>query len=116
MLMPFEAGIVRLCTADGSIVGTGFLVTDRYVLTCAHVVESAGAGPGDTVDVIFHATGEAGQATVEPDWWRDPAAAEDVAILRQQGSFPEGIEPFLLGSSGSTSGHLFKTFGFPDIR
>jgi WD40 repeat protein len=109
-------GIVRILNPDGSTAGTGFVVTDDgLIATCAHVVKTAGARPGDTVRVVFHATGEERQAHVEPEYWRDPDA-EDVAVLRLEEPPPEGVTTLLLGSSGGTSGHSFKTFGFPDAR
>lgn len=36
-----EASIVRIFAADGTVVGTGFLVEEASVLTCAHVVAAA---------------------------------------------------------------------------
>ena len=44
----FESSIVRIWSVGGSIVGVGFLVDDRKVLTCAHVVASALGIPDDT--------------------------------------------------------------------
>lgn len=102
-------GIVRILDPSGATTGTGFVVTDDdLVATCAHVVEAAGAGPGDSVDIIFHSTGEVRQAKVETAWWC-ASDAEDVAILCIDGLPPEGVKPLLLGSSGGTSGGL----GFP---
>jgi WD40 repeat protein len=116
MNVDLKAGIVRVIGPDGETVGTGFVVTDEgLIATCAHVVEAAGAGPGDTVRVAFHATGEEREAQVEPDWWRGPDA-EDVAILRLDGPLPEGVTSLPLGSSNGTSGHPFRTFGFPAAR
>ena len=109
----FTDSIVRVCNAQGQTSGAGFVAaSDDLVATCAHVVEAAGARPGDTVRVVFHSTGEERHARAEPDWWRTPDA-EDVAFLCLEGLLPEGVAPLLLGSSGGTSGHPFKTFGFP---
>jgi len=109
-------GIVRILTPDGSTAGTGFIVSDDgLIATCAHVVEACGAGPGDTVRIVFHATDEEREARIEPDWWRDPDA-EDVSILRLKRPLPEEVTPLPLGSSGGTSGHPFKTFGFPAVK
>src|SRR4051812_60320 len=38
---PLHASVVRIWAEGGRIVGTGFLVTDRHLLTCAHVVAQA---------------------------------------------------------------------------
>ncbi len=37
-----EASLVRIHTADGRVVGAGFLVGERHILTCAHVVACCG--------------------------------------------------------------------------
>jgi len=36
-----DASLVRIRTTDGRVVGAGFLVGERQVLTCAHVVSQA---------------------------------------------------------------------------
>ncbi len=36
-----EASLVRIRTPDGHVVGAGFLVGGRHILTCAHVVAGA---------------------------------------------------------------------------
>lgn len=37
----YKKAIARIYRADGAVVGSGFLVSERYVLTCAHVVADA---------------------------------------------------------------------------
>src|SRR5438132_791978 len=36
-----DASLVRIRTIDGRVVGVGFLVGERHILTCAHVVAQA---------------------------------------------------------------------------
>ena len=109
-------GIVRIVTSDGSTAGTGFVVSDMgLVATLAYVVHDAGAGPGDTVRVVFHVTGEEREAQVERDWWRGPDA-EGIAILRLGGPLPEGVKSLPLGSSAGVEGRTFTTFGFPEVK
>src|SRR5437667_2218465 len=36
-----DASLVRILTADGRVVGAGFLVSDRQVLTCAYILNQA---------------------------------------------------------------------------
>jgi hypothetical protein len=111
-----RAGIVRILHAAGDTVGTGFVVSaDGLVATCAHVVRDAGAGPGDTIGLVFHATSDEGQATVEPAWWTEPDA-EDVAILRVEGALPEGIAVARLGRSAGAEDQTLDTYGFPDSK
>jgi S1-C subfamily serine protease len=101
MTADLTAGIVRVLARDGTTSGTGFIITDDgLIATCAHVVQGAGAGPGHTVRVAFHATGEEREAQVEPAWWRGPEA-EDVAVLRLDGPLPEGVVLHLHGLAGA---------------
>jgi WD40 repeat protein len=110
------SGIVRILAPGGLTAGTGFVVTDDgLIATCAHVAQGTGAGLGDTVRVVFHTTGEEREAQVERDWWRGPDA-EDMAILRLDGSLPGEVTPVCLGSSTGVEGHALATFGFPDPK
>lgn len=108
-------GIARILKADNTTAGTGFVVSaDGLLVTCAHVVESAGAKPGDSVALVFHATGESHQARVEPAWWRDPKA-EDISLLRLEGVLPPGVTALPLDHPDSSREHCFETFGFPEV-
>ncbi len=121
MAIDTAAGIVRILGPDGSTSGAGFVVSESgLIATCSHVIQSQalqtrGEAKPDKVTVVFNATGDKREARVQPDWWRD-AVKEDVAILQLEGDLPPGIQPLPLGSSGGTSGHGFKTYGFPDAR
>lgn len=116
MTIDLKAGIVRILQPNGTTAGAGFIVVDDgLIATCAHVVEAAEARPGETVRVVFHSTSEKRSARVEPEWWRPPEA-EDVAVLRLDGSLPEGVASLPLGSSEGVEGHTLSTFGFPDAR
>jgi serine phosphatase RsbU (regulator of sigma subunit)/AAA+ ATPase superfamily predicted ATPase len=110
------AGIVRVLGLKGETAGTGFVVAeDGLIATCAHVVDGAGAGPGDVVNVVLYANGGNVEAEVESAYWRDPDA-EDVAILRPKGSLPDKVMAQLLGSSLGSEYHPFRTFGFPGTK
>lgn len=116
MMSDLTAGIVRILDSRDQTVGTGFVLTDDgFVVTCAHVVDSAGSGPGDTVRFVFHCTGEEAVAIVDPVYWRDPQA-EDVAILRLETHLPNSVTPLPLGNSTNATGQTFHTFGFPEAK
>ncbi|MEM6866805.1 MAG: trypsin-like peptidase domain-containing protein [Cyanobacteria bacterium P01_C01_bin.121] len=59
---------IHLQNNPASIVGTGFLIADRYLLTCAHVVREALFGAaeavGDTLQVTFYGASEPQSAEV----------------------------------------------------
>jgi hypothetical protein len=108
-------GIVRILKPDGSTSGTGFLASsDGLIVTCSHVILSKGDKTRqEIVPVVFLATGN--QLETKVVWYSDPSE-EDVAVLRINGNLPSGAKPQLLGSSAHSSGHRFKTFGFPEAR
>ncbi|WP_232542646.1 nSTAND1 domain-containing NTPase [Streptomyces sp. QHH-9511] len=93
--------------------GTGFLVAEGVVVTCAHVVEAAEGGPGTVVQLAFpHVVGADQLAgTVPEELWRS-AAYEDVAFIRLSGT-PAGARVLPLGSSEGCRGHKVRSFGFP---
>ena len=105
----FESSILQVLRGD-SVVGAAFLVSDRLVATCAHVVESSGAQIGGKISLRSSENMHM-EAVVEPGFWRDPNA-EDVSILRLREPV-EHMQPLLLGASSGTKGHDFSTFGFP---
>ncbi|ETK36718.1 nSTAND1 domain-containing NTPase [Microbispora sp. ATCC PTA-5024] len=97
--------------------GTAFLLSSghRLLVTCAHVVQYAGAGPGDLVELVFAAGGDVIRAIVEPDRWIPPDDG-DAAVLRLIGAPPEGVTELPLGTTDGVAGHRCTTFGFPELK
>jgi len=111
-----EASVMRILDADGNTAGAGFLVAGRLAVTCAHVVEAAGSGPGQAVSVRFHRTGQPEAARVLAEGWspcpHDQApSGDDVAFLEMDTC--EG-QPVALGFSAQSSGHDFLALGYPE--
>lgn len=106
--------VARIETQDDRTAGTGFIVAPGTLLTCAHVAELAGAGPGDRVRLVFPHLPGAPRTTAQvlPDGWRAPDA-EDVAVLRLDEDVPDGGRPVRLGSAAGARGHGVRSFGFP---
>ncbi len=116
-----DAAIVRIRDARGDVVGAGFLVGTREIVTCAHVVSRAlGHTDGDapppgavSVDFPLIAPGQVGMAEVVA--WHPPQADEsgDVAGLRLGSEPPSGARPARLVVAPDTWDHLIRAFGFP---
>jgi hypothetical protein len=117
-----DAAIARVHTADGGVVGGGFLVGPREVLTCAHVVARAlGLRDGDPpaadaevrLDFPLVAPGQTVTARVVA-WQpvRDDDTG-DVACLSLLGEVPTGVRPTRLVAVTEFWSHPFRVFGFP---
>ncbi|WP_380286398.1 trypsin-like peptidase domain-containing protein [Kitasatospora purpeofusca] len=106
------AAVVQVRDGAGLVVGAGFLVADGLVVTCAHVLEDGGYGPGSVVTLVFpHAPGvpEVTGRVLE-EAWRDPHE-QDVALVRLERAV--GVAPLSLGSAAGARGHRVCSFGFP---
>ncbi|MFG2339487.1 trypsin-like peptidase domain-containing protein [Streptomyces yangpuensis] len=93
--------------------GAGFLVAETVVVTCAHVVEAAGSGPGGEILLAFPRVdgAERVEGQVPAELWRG-AEREDVAFIRLAAA-PTGARPLPLGSAEGCRGHEVRSYGFP---
>jgi WD40 repeat protein len=107
------AAVARILGPDGAVAGTGFLVAEGVVVTCAHVVEAAGSGPGEQILLTFpHVEGaERVEGHVPGELWR-AVEDEDVAFIGLSGT-PAGLRALPLGSAEGCRGHEVRSFGFP---
>ncbi|CAM5260760.1 nSTAND1 domain-containing NTPase [Streptomyces avidinii] len=107
------AAVAQILAPDGTVAGAGFLVAETVVVTCAHVVEAAGSGPGGAVLLAFPRIegAERVQGQVPAELWRG-AEREDVAFIRLAAT-PAGARPLPLGSADGCRGHEVRSYGFP---
>lgn len=117
MTAQLESALVRIFDADSLVVGTGFLVTDQDIMTCAHVVADAlGVAENTdtlqtgaiTIDFPLVAPGQmvSGQVILwQPDL--------DMAGLRLIGVLPDGARFVPLVIAPDMWGHAFRAYGFP---
>lgn len=109
---PLETGTIRILCPDGSTAGTGFLVSKRLAVTCAHVVETAESKPGYFLKFQYH-LGEKDvcQAEVLKNGW---SPDNDVAILILSENPPKCIHPIIMQSSKAMEGRNFEALGYSD--
>nr|WP_248296504.1 trypsin-like peptidase domain-containing protein [Streptomyces sp. S1D4-11] len=105
--------VAQILGPDDQVAGAGFLVAEGILVTCAHVVRAAGAGPGESVQLVFPHLGGARrvEGLVLDGPWR-AAEDEDVAVVRLSGA-SAGMQGLPLGSAAGCRGHQVRSFGFP---
>jgi len=116
------ASIVRIFSASETIAGTGFLVAERQVLTCAHVVAQALGLSHDTPDMPqakvhldFPLVTSGPILTARVIHWQPPRpdGKGDIAGLELAGDPPAGVRVARLVRADDLWGHRFRAFGFP---
>ncbi|MCP4544661.1 MAG: tetratricopeptide repeat protein [Chloroflexi bacterium] len=124
MTTSLESAIVRIRAAQpeepvlpGNVVGAGFLMTGRHVLTCAHVVSSAlGLAPDmpnpPQVDLHldFPLLAPESILIARVSHWHPTI---DVAVLELTSDPPDESKPALLVTADDLWDHSFRALGFP---
>jgi WD40 repeat protein len=112
-----ESAVIRIYTADGVIVGAGFLVSEFHVITCAHVIADALDLPHDTrntpqaeLNLDFPLVAPNQTLTGQVVHW-EPTV--DVAVMELTNERPVDAKPLRLFSTDDFWGHPFRAFGFP---
>ncbi|SDM70295.1 WD domain-containing protein, G-beta repeat-containing protein, partial [Streptomyces sp. cf386] len=103
--------VAQLLGPDGRAAGAGFLVAEDLLVTCAHVIRAAEAGPRDRVLLTFPRVAGADRLEGHVEEWRVPEE-EDVAFVRLPEA-PPGTWVLPLGSAEGCGGHKVRSFGFP---
>src|SRR4051812_4930166 len=93
MSAPLQQGIARVrATQDGPVIGTAFLISQRHVMSCAHVVNEALGEPWDGtkrpghpvwIEFPFWQSGSGSGLAATVLEWRPSAAAPaaDIVVL-----------------------------------
>ncbi|NEQ21427.1 MAG: TIR domain-containing protein [Microcoleus sp. SIO2G3] len=123
MVATLESSVIRIYSNSGKVVGAGFLVSQKRILTCAHVVADALGLPRKTaempdaeisLDFPIVAAKQLFKARVV--FWRPvnpDEFAEDIAGLELESSPPEAAQPARLITSDDLWRHPFQVLGFP---
>ncbi|SNY73055.1 VMAP-C domain-containing protein [Paractinoplanes atraurantiacus] len=91
--------------------GSGFLVTNRHVVTCAHVVR----GHEEAQVTLRDGTTAKGTVLRHGPWWTPQSEGADVAVLEL--TEPVDVRPARLGPYAALeiyAGQSLDIFGFPD--
>ncbi|MDB9307569.1 trypsin-like peptidase domain-containing protein [Aphanizomenon sp. CS-733/32] len=118
----FDSSIVRIYSNNGGVIGAGFLVSQKYILTCAHVVADA---LGDTRNITemlgveitldFPLVPDRPRFTAKVVFWRPvnpDEQVEDIAGLELENS-PQVAQKVPLVTSDDWQEHSFRVYGFP---
>lgn len=121
-----EPSLVRILNQRHAITGAGFLVSDKRVMTCSHVISEA-LGISDqslrviegkvSLDFPFLNPNKRFTARVILHWSSDAGAVEsgfqDIAVLELTEPPPSGAVPVNLRAQGKLWDHEFRAYGFP---
>lgn len=116
----FKAAIARIYHANGAVVGAGFLVTNRRLFTCAHVVEAALGmtiqdAPTDLIYLDFPLILPGQKIKAKVIYWSAQDSL-DIAGLELESQPPDACHPVRLVCGDNLWNHPFQIFGFPSQR
>ena len=118
-----ESSVVRIYSNKGNVIGAGFLVSHKHILSCAHVVAQALGIRRDTTELPngevyldFPRVAAGQKLTARVVFWRPVNPLdfeEDIAGLELVSPLPDEARPVRLVTAEDFSGHEFQSFGFP---
>jgi len=122
----FRNAITRIYHSNGiTVAGAGFLVADRYLLTCAHVIteslsilKNIKGQPTVSVELDFPLIAAGQKLKAKVVFWQPvnpPQIGEDIAGLYLEDVPPKGVSPVKLVTASESDywEHQFRIFGFP---
>jgi hypothetical protein len=122
------ASIVRILDANEDIVGAGFLVSEKHVFTCAHVIvqalgipENGREMPNGKIRLDFPLVALGKKIMARVVFWSSiksgtstsSEGGEDIATLELEREPPPASKPAPLVTMDDLWGHSFRAFGFP---
>ena len=134
----FQSAIARIYRSDPEshndrVVGAGFPISERYLLTCAHVVASAlytytvhetSEVPSQSIDIDFPRIAPRQKLKAKVVFWKPVRSVtdslseqgEDLAVLELEGELPQQVRPVTIAPVEGKNlwEHSFRVFGFPE--
>ena len=121
MAAPLKSSVVRIYSKSGKVVGAGFLVSSKYILTCAHVVTYAlgihpntQEQPEGVINFDFPLLAVKQMFTAKVIFWQplNPNQAfEDIAGLELETDLPDTAKPAQLVTSEDLWRSSVPSFG-----
>lgn len=119
----FKASITRIYHSNGAVIGAGFLISENYVLTCAHVITQALSLPLNTeeiprglIDLDFPLIAPGKKLQAQVIFWQPVSSTklvEDIAGLKLNSNLPNATQPAQLVEAEDLWQHSIRVFGFP---
>ena len=118
-----DSSLVRIHSTDGHVVGAGFLVGERHILTCAHVISQAldlrdtpVEPPPEAVSLDFPYIPPRTLLTARVVLWCPPMpdGSGDLAGLELEHEPPTGAERVRFASVEDVWKQEFGLLGFPE--
>src|SRR5260370_39381052 len=116
-----EASIVRIFTANNKVVGTGFLIADMTILSCAHVITAAlgiddntPTKPEGQIYLDFPLVLSGHKLTARVIFWQPEQAnvSGDIAVLHLERMPPDVTQTARHLTADSCSAHPISAFSF----
>src|SRR5205809_2759373 len=126
MTTPHASYVVCIRKENADVVGTGFLVDEQYILTCAHVVaealewsrgEFSPDSPQELVHLNFPLLDRNTILKARVVFWqpaREDWSGGDIAGLQLMTDAPVGAEAARFALAEDVWDHDFRAFGFPN--
>jgi AAA-like domain/Trypsin-like peptidase domain len=119
---PLELSVVRFWSHNSKVIGAGFLVSQKHILTCAHVIALGIARntvemPDAKVNLDFPLLAAKHFLTARVVLWlplNQEELLEDIAGLELEEFPSKAAQPYPWVSSKDLWGHHFRVFGFPE--
>ncbi|GEM_PF-5770110 len=114
----FEKSFVRIRNVNGTTAGAGFMVDEKHIVTCAHVVQYALALGSETIlpkeskiQVEYPFISPVKVLSSRPIRYE---TSNDLAVLELMDSLPAHACPALIAMDNHLSAHAFKVYGYPE--
>ena len=110
----FEKSVIAILDPSKStILGTGFVISQQYIVTCSHVIEDAGKKYGECVDFLLPKYKKIFQGLVTKFW--SSSNEYDCCLLKIADDISKELSVLPLAYAQGSIGNSFVCLGYPDF-